>query len=169
MDVLVFKRDRRVELHAPGWSDPLVYPMTGFSGTLGPKLREGDGQIPEGVYAVASLNPNSAFHLSLELGYPNENDRKRASEDGRTRLGGDIFLHGGRASIGCIPVGDDAVEDIFFLVAETGRENVRVVVSPYDMRAGRDPAFERAFSNASNVPAWYPELLDEIENALNSP
>jgi hypothetical protein len=93
--------------------------------------------------------------------------------DGRTNLGGDIFLHGGRASIGCIPVGDDAIEDVFFLVAAIGRENVRIVISPYDMRAGRNPDYERAFSNSffglansSSVPAWYRELLDEIERAL---
>lgn len=173
MDILVFKRERRVELHAPGWNQPFVYPMAGFSGMLGPKLQEGDGQIPEGVYAIESLNPNSAFHLSLKIGYPNETDRKHANEDGRTTLGGDIFLHGGSASIGCIPVGDDAVEDIFFLVAEIGRENVRAVIAPYDMRTGRDATFERAFSTAffglspqQTIPEWYAELLDEIEEKL---
>ena len=48
--ILVFKNERTVEVHAPGWKAPRIYQMTAFSGTLGPKLREGDGQIPEGIY-----------------------------------------------------------------------------------------------------------------------
>ena len=59
--ILVFKNERTVEVHAPGWKAPRIYPMTAFSGTLGPKLREGDGQIPEGIYGIGYLNPNSSY------------------------------------------------------------------------------------------------------------
>jgi len=58
------------------------YPFTGFSGGLGPKLREGDGQIPEGVYAIEYLNPNSQFHLSVKLDYPNVFDKAKGRADG---------------------------------------------------------------------------------------
>ncbi|MBQ6247469.1 MAG: hypothetical protein IJK04_11425, partial [Kiritimatiellae bacterium] len=68
--IFVFKNERSVEVHAPGWKEPRIYPMTAFSGTLGPKLREGDGQIPEGIYGIEYLNPNSSYYLSLKVSYP---------------------------------------------------------------------------------------------------
>ena len=73
--ILVFKNERFVEVHAPGWKAPHIYPMTAFSGTLGPKLREGDGQIPEGIYGIGYLNPNSSYYLSLKVTYPNFSPR----------------------------------------------------------------------------------------------
>ena len=160
LSILVFKRERLVELRAPGWDAPRVYKMTNFSGKLGPKLREGDGQIPEGIYGVGYLNPNSAFHLSLNVSYPNAFDRARSMEDGRENLGGDIMIHGGGATVGCIPIGDDAIEEVFFLAAKAGRKNVTVIISPYDMRKGRIAELEQ-----SPLP-WYEVLCDEIAAAL---
>lgn len=160
--ILVLKRERRVEIHARGWSAPRIYPMHGFSGRLGPKLREGDFQIPEGIYECAGLNPNSSFHVSVKVGYPNATERKLAEADGRTTLGGDIFLHGGSASIGCIPVGDDAAEEVFLLAATCGVAPGGIVIAPYDMRQGRDAAVERSIQ----APAWYPQLLESIHQAM---
>ena len=108
--ILVFKSERSVEVHAPGWEAPRIYPMTAFSGSLGPKLREGDGQIPEGIYGIEYLNPNASYYLSLKVTYPNASDRACAKADGRTNLGGDIMIHGKAVTIGCVPVGDDALE-----------------------------------------------------------
>ena len=158
--VLVFKHERMVEVHAPGWTEPRRYPMTGFSGTLGPKLCEGDGQIPEGVYGVEYLNPNSSFHLSLKVSYPNVSDKERAATDGRTNLGGDIMIHGGNATVGCIPIGDDAIEELFCVVAEVGKNNVSVIIAPYDMRNGRQKELETA------PQPWYGTLCDEIAKSL---
>ncbi len=160
LTILVFKREQSVEVHAPGWEKPRTYAMTGFSGRLGPKLGEGDKQIPEGIYGIEYLNPNSMFHLSLKVSYPNKSDRKRAAEDGRKDLGGDIMIHGGSATIGCIPIGDDAIEELFYLVAKVGRRNTSVIISPYDMRKGRDRELEK-----SPLP-WYGTLCDEIFRAL---
>ena len=159
--ILIFKNERSVEVHAPGWKEPRIYPMTAFSGTLGPKLREGDGQIPEGVYGIEYLNPNSRYYLSLKVSYPNASDRKRAKADGRTNLGGDIMIHGKAVTIGCVPVGDDAIEDIFYLAASIGIKNVSVIIAPYDMRKGRNPELERS------PLAWYPDLCCEISTALD--
>ena len=158
--ILVFKNERRLEVHAPGWKAPRVYPMTGFSGTLGPKLKEGDGQIPEGVYGIEYLNPNSSFYLSMKVSYPNDADRRRAKADGRTDLGGDIMIHGMNATVGCVPIGDDAIEDVFYLVNAVGIRNVSVVIAPYDMRDGRKPELEKS------PLQWYNALCDEIELAL---
>ena len=158
--ILVFKNERRLEVHAPGWKAPRVYPMTGFSGTLGPKLKEGDGQIPEGVYGIEYLNPNSSYYLSMKVSYPNAADRRRAKADGRTNLGGDIMIHGSNATVGCMPIGDDAIEDVFYLVNAVGIKNVSVIIAPYDMRSGRKPELEKS------PLQWYNALCDEIELAL---
>ena len=159
--ILVFKNERSVEVHAPGWKAPRIYPMTAFSGTLGPKLCEGDGQIPEGVYGIEYLNPNSSYYLSLKVTYPNASDRARAKADGRTNLGGDIMIHGKAVTIGCVPVGDDAIEDIFYLASAVGIKNVSVIIAPYDMRKGRRPELERS------PIKWYPNLCNEIHTALS--
>lgn len=158
--IFVFKNERIVELHAPGWKEPKKYPMTAFSGRLGPKLREGDGQIPEGIYGIGYLNPNSSYYLSLKVTYPNASDRARAKKDGRTNLGGDIMIHGKAVTIGCVPVGDDAIEDIFYLANAVGIKNVSVVIAPYDMRIGRKSELERS------PLKWYPDLCKEIESEL---
>lgn len=138
-----------------------AYPFTAFSGSLGPKLREGDLQIPEGVYGFEYLNPNSSYHLSIKLDYPNAFDRRMAAREGRSEatLGGDIMIHGKAVTIGCIPVGDGAMEEIFYLVARVGLANSRIVIAPVDFRlkSRRPPGA---------MPSWLDELDREIEEAL---
>ena len=157
----VFKEERTVELLSPGWEKPIVYKMTAFSGKLGPKLREGDLQIPEGIYRVEYMNPNSSFHLSFKVSYPNDFDKAMAAKEGRTNLGGDIMIHGSNATVGCVPIGDKAIEDVFYLVAKVGFKNVEIVMAPYDMRKGRRPELEKS------PLAWYPRLCGDIFAALN--
>ncbi|HSA60443.1 MAG TPA: L,D-transpeptidase family protein, partial [bacterium] len=126
----------------------------------GPKLREGDGQVPEGVYGVNALNPNSLFHLSIRLNYPNADDRARAREDGRANLGGDIMIHGSAVSIGCLAVGDEAAEELFVIAALTGLENVKVILSPVDLRS------RSLGGNAS--PVWTTNLYSKIRKELGN-
>src|SRR5207244_3968581 len=111
--LLAFKQERLLEVYATdkkmgGFKFVQAYPILGASGELGPKLREGDGQVPEGLYAINFLNPNSLYHLSLRVSYPNDFDRAQAKRDGRQKLGGDIMIHGSFASIGCLAMGDEA-------------------------------------------------------------
>lgn len=137
--VLAFKEERRLELwkeHDGAWELIKTYAFTGFSGKPGPKLREGDLQIPEGIYRISSLNPNSSYHLSLQVDYPNAFDRKMAAKDGRDQLGGDIFIHGMSVTIGCIPLGNANIEEVFYLFGKNGIKNSRVIIAPYDMRTG---------------------------------
>jgi hypothetical protein len=166
VELLAFKREARIEVRA--WSGgraerAAVYPLRAASGGYGPKLREGDEQIPEGIYRVTLLNPNSEYHLSMKLDYPNELDRARAAEDGRTRLGGEIFLHGDTVSIGCLAVGDPAVEELFVLAAAVGIENVRVLIAPWDFRHEPPPTPRAA---ARLDPDWLPRLYAELAKAL---
>ena len=160
--MLVFKRERRVEVWArsgSAWRFVRDYPVLAASGHAGPKLREGDRQVPEGIYGIEHLNPNSSYHLSMKVSYPNELDRRMARQDGRTRLGGDIFFHGKAVSIGCVAVGDRAIEELFTLVAETGAARVRVVIAPNDLRSGPPALHESA-------PAWVGPLYRSIAAAL---
>ena len=139
-----------------------TYPILGASGHLGPKLRQGDRQVPEGLYAVESLHPNSAFHLALRLDYPNAFDRQRGDEDGRDSLGGDIMIHGNTGSIGCLAMGDEAIEDLFVLAADTEIEHVTVILTPVDFRVRGLP------DNIDNLPGWADHLYATVREALVS-
>lgn len=161
--LLVFKRERILQAYL-GTNPAGEYPLTAFSGGPGPKLCEGDRQIPEGIYRIVLLNPASRFHLSLKLDYPNDFDRLHAAAEGRTSPGSDICIHGGASSVGCIAVGDRAIEEIYGLVARCGKEHVRVILAPYDMRGGRDSGLER---NACGK-VWYADLCARIEEALRA-
>ena len=113
------------------------YPVLAASGVAGPKLREGDQQVPEGIYPIELLNPNSSYHLSMRIGYPNAFDREQAQNESRTNLGGDIMIHGKAKSVGCLAMGDPAAEELFVLAADTGITNIEVIIAPVDFRAGK--------------------------------
>lgn len=117
-----------------------TYPMLAASGDLGPKRRQGDRQVPEGHYKLVYLNADSDFHLSMLLNYPNAADKARESEglaDGAD-LGGDICVHGSNQSVGCIAVGDAAIEEIFTLAALARVGSRDILVFPADFRKRPD-------------------------------
>jgi murein L,D-transpeptidase YafK len=91
------------------------YNFCASSGGLGPKRRQGDGQIPEGFYHVDRFNPASNFHLSLGINYPNQSDRTLGAAG---QLGGDIFIHGGCVTIGCVPITDDGIKELYVVAVE---------------------------------------------------
>jgi len=161
--LLGLKEERILELWARDhgdWRRIHHYPLTAASGGPGPKLREGDRQVPEGDYRIVALNPDSGYHLSLKLDYPNADDRRRAVADGRDDPGSDIFIHGEAVSIGCLAVGDPAIEELFVLTEKVGAARVRVLVAPHDPR-------ERSlFPVAEDLPAWTAELYAELEEAF---
>jgi hypothetical protein len=135
-------------------------PVLAASGGPGPKLREGDRQVPEGIYSIEWLNPNSRYHLSLRIDYPNAADRAQAERESRTNLGGDIMIHGKAASIGCLAVGDEAAEDLFVLAADVGIERIAVILSPVDFREGK-----KVSSNAT-IPEWMGPRYAKIKARL---
>ncbi len=137
ISLLAFKKERRLELwalHSSRWVLIRKYKFTASSGVLGPKLQEGDKQIPEGLYKISGLNPNSAYHLSMKINYPNDFDLRYALKEGRNNPGSNIFIHGRDKSIGCIALGDVAIEELFVLVATIGQKDVTVIVAPWDFR-----------------------------------
>jgi murein L,D-transpeptidase YafK len=137
------------------------YPILAASGVPGPKLQEGDGQVPEGVYPVESLNPNSRFHVALRVGYPNAFDRSQAERDGRTKPGGDIMIHGSSVSVGCLAMGDETAEDLFVLAADTGLPKVTVIIAPVDFRKGK------SVPTSVKLPDWSSILYSQIRVQLN--
>ena len=109
-----------------------TYPIAASSGTLGPKLAEGDGQVPEGFYQVppAAMKPDSRYHLAFNLGYPNAFDRACG------RTGSLIMIHGNRVSIGCLAMTDEKIEEIYTLCAAAqsqGQALFQVHLFPFRM------------------------------------
>ena len=164
MKLVGLKKEKRLEVWvAPtngGFGLLKSYPIIGTSGGLGPKLVEGDSQMPEGIYRIDFLNPNSRYHLSLHVDYPNAYDRAKAVVDGRTKLGGDIMIHGSAWSDGCFAMGDPAAEELFVLAAETGLANVSVILSPVDFRVRELP------DKKHKLPSWAQELYAMIKQEL---
>ena len=133
-----------------------TWPVCSVSGSLGPKLREGDGQAPEGFYTVkpAQMNPASSYHLAFNLGYPNAFDRAYG------RTGSFLMVHGSCASIGCFAMTDPVIEEIWTLMKaafEGGQTAVDVHVFPFAMTEENLAAqwgSEHLPFWASLAPAW---------------
>jgi hypothetical protein len=160
-----FKWEMRLELYAGNSPDELkfirYYDVLAASGAVGPKLREGDRQVPEGIYRFTQLNPNSNFHLSVKVDYPNTFDRMMGRVENRRNLGGSIFIHGGSESSGCLAMSDPVAEELFTLVAQTGVANASIILSPVDMR--REPPPDPL---NHDIPVWSPYLYAIIQRAL---
>ncbi|MGO4877794.1 murein L,D-transpeptidase family protein [Pedobacter psychrotolerans] len=111
-----------------------AYDFCAHSGTLGPKVMEGDKQTPEGFYAINVFNPMSTYHLSLGLNYPNNVDLARTGKD--RKPGSDIYIHGNCVTLGCIPLTDDKIKEIYILAVEArnyGQEKIPVNIYPFKM------------------------------------
>jgi hypothetical protein len=161
---VAFKDTAQLQVYARAkpsdqWRRVHTYPILGMSGDLGPKLRQGDMQVPEGIYRAEFLNANSRFHLSIRLNYPNEFDQAQAKADGRLQLGSDIMIHGTAVSIGCLAMGNLAAEDLFILAALASKEQVEIVVAPTDFR-------RQTVRTPDGAPSWLPALYYKIKSAL---
>jgi murein L,D-transpeptidase YafK len=133
-----FKKESELEVWKKNSSGQFAllktYPMCRWSGQLGPKLKEGDRQVPEGFYSVKKhqLNPQSQYYLSFNIGYPNAYDRARGA------TGGAIMVHGACTSAGCMSMTDEQVADLYALMREAldgGQDTVQVQSYPFRMTA----------------------------------
>ncbi len=133
--IRIFKQENIVELWAFSKKDGQFHKVTSYpicrrSGRLGPKRRSGDFQVPEGFYHVNRFNPASRFYLSLGINYPNASDRILGVQGS---LGGDIFIHGDCVTIGCIPITDDLIKELYLATVEAksnGQRNIPVHIFP---------------------------------------
>jgi murein L,D-transpeptidase YafK len=106
-----------------------TYHICAISGKLGPKRNQGDRQVPEGYYFVEEFNPKSDYYLSMLLNYPNYSDKMM----GNDALGGDIYIHGGCVTIGCMPMTDDGIKELYTVCLNAklnGQEYIPVHIFP---------------------------------------
>jgi murein L,D-transpeptidase YafK len=126
-----------------------TYPMCRWSGQLGPKTREGDRQVPEGFYAItpAQMNPNSAYYLSFNTGYPNAYDKAHGYS------GGLIMVHGDCSSAGCFSMTDDQIAEIYAIAREAfagGQRSIQMQSMPFRMT----PENLAKYRLDQNMPFW---------------
>jgi murein L,D-transpeptidase YafK len=135
--IRAFKYEKKFEMWVKNKSDNTYkfyksYPFCTLSGTLGPKRKIGDNQTPEGFYYIDRFNPYSNFYLSLGINYPNASDKILGDKN----PGGDIFIHGNCLSIGCIPITDEKIKELYLLCVEArdnGEAKIPVYIFPTTM------------------------------------
>jgi murein L,D-transpeptidase YafK len=136
--IRAYKFEKVIEIFGKRKSDEKYtllceFPFCVLSGGLGPKRKQGDLQVPEGIYYIDRFNPWSNFHLSLGINYPNEFDKANAIAN---NPGGDIFIHGNCVSVGCIPLTDQVIEQVYILALEAnnnGQSEIPVHIFPQRM------------------------------------
>ncbi|MCB0633136.1 MAG: hypothetical protein R2824_16260 [Saprospiraceae bacterium] len=162
-----FKAEGELEVwiktpEAAAWTLFKTYPFCKNSGTLGPKRKEGDLQIPEGIYHIDRFNPKSKFHLSLGLNYPNASDRILGNPEAP---GSDIFIHGGCVTVGCIPITDAGIEEVYVLAEwakESGQNDIPVHLFPFRFTIANWERYGTKFPQS--VPFW--QQLEAIYHAF---
>lgn len=163
-----FKEEKQLEVWAReyGTQNPFqkiwTTPICAASGKPGPKRREGDHQVPEGMYHIAVFNPKSKFYLSLGLNYPNASDSLCSDPE---HPGSDIYIHGKCVSIGCLALGDDAIEQLYALTRHckiTGQELIPVMMLPCNLNG---PVWNHI---RSAYPEWtkFWEGLEQLNQAF---
>ncbi|MDP1677619.1 MAG: L,D-transpeptidase family protein [Bacteroidota bacterium] len=155
-----FKNEKRLELWGKNKIDKkfvliTAYPFCEVSSGLGPKRKEGDGQIPEGLYTINHFNPESSFYLSLGVSYPNKSDRILGVQG---RLGGEIYIHGNCVTIGCIPITDDLIKELYVFAVEArnnGQEEIPVHIFPTTLDDNHlNTLKEYAKSDSAKIEFW---------------
>ena len=159
----IFKRERVLEVwvRSPG-TDRFgllrSYDICALAGELGPKRRQGDMQVPEGFYYVDHFNPQSEYLLSLHVDYPNRSDAILG--DG-SPLGGDIFIHGGCNSEGCIAITNEGIRELYWLSVETrgaGQARIPVHIFPARLNDTDLPLLTSAFAGRPALTSFWQNL-----------
>ncbi len=161
LKLVAYKNEQLIKIYAKQmntkiWQNIINYPFCVFSGKLGPKIKEGDKQIPEGFYKINRFNAQSKFHLSLGLNYPTKDDLILADKD---RPGRDIFIHGGCSSIGCIAITDDKIKELY-IMAENCRAKIEVIILPFEMTNENKTKFY------NKMPQWV-DFWSKLEIRFN--
>jgi murein L,D-transpeptidase YafK len=131
-----------------------TYDFCYLSGILGPKRKEGDLQVPEGFYYVNGFNPNSQYHLSLKINYPNASDKILSD---KKAPGGEIFIHGKCVSIGCVPLTDEKINELYILAVEAtnnGQSKIPVYIFPFKMNDETMTLMEMLLDDEKLISFW---------------
>jgi len=138
----------------------LSYYIIGQSGQAGPKLKEGDMQVPEGFYNLCGFRPNVIAHMALDVNYPNEEDRAHAVAEKRKKLGSDILIHGSRWSSGCLAMGNKPIEEMYVLAYDCGLKNIKLIFAPCNLLV------QKPNIDFKKQPEWLPRLYKRLTIAL---
>lgn len=145
-----------------------TYDFCVLSGVLGPKRKEGDLQVPEGFYYVNWFNPNSDFHLSLKVNYPNASDKILSD---KTKPGGEIFIHGNCVSIGCIPLTDPIAEELYILAVEAtknGQLKIPVYIFPCELMDSKFSVLSTFYSERTDLTDFWKNLKEGFDKFHSS-
>jgi murein L,D-transpeptidase YafK len=163
--VRVFKLDRKLELwvRSPD-KDKFellkTYEICALAGIVGPKTKQGDMQVPEGFYNIHLFNPVSSYHLSMRIDYPNKRDRLANTR--KWKLGGDIFIHGGCKSEGCLAITNDGIEELYWIAANVhgfGQDRIPVHIFPTRLDKGKSmKEIKKAYRPPPDILAFWDEL-----------
>jgi murein L,D-transpeptidase YafK len=135
-----------------------TYDFCSTSGTLGPKRKEGDLQIPEGVYHINHFNPQSNFYLSLGVSYPNTSDKILSDAK---HPGGAIYIHGNCVTIGCIPITDEKIKELYVLAVEArtnGQENIPLHLFPSRLDVEGLNILREKYASSKQVSSFWKNL-----------
>ncbi|MBC7996560.1 MAG: L,D-transpeptidase family protein [Leptolyngbya sp.] len=169
---IALKSEKSLQLFAPDRRGKnqllLVYSIIGASGTSGPKLREGDKQVPEGFYKIDGFRPNVIAHLAVSVNYPNAEDIAHARAEKRKNLGSDILIHGSKWSTGCLAMGNEPIEELFVLAHDTGIKNIDLIFAPWNFSSEPQKSKQTitAEKKYSNQPDWLPGLYLRMAKIL---
>ncbi len=161
--IVSLKSEKKLEVYAKSKTATNYLLLTSYdicasSGSLGPKRMQGDGQVPEGFYCIDRFNPNSSYYLSLGLNYPNQSDKKKSSA---TNLGGDIFIHGECVTIGCMPMTNDKIKEIYLLAIQayqSGQKQIPVYVFPFKMTDENFKNYKTSYASNTLLLAFWENL-----------
>ncbi|HTN08939.1 L,D-transpeptidase family protein [Agriterribacter sp.] len=141
-----------------------TFKICAMAGSLGPKRMSGDYQVPEGFYYITEFKPNSAYHLSLGLNYPNASDKMLSDS---LYPGGDIFIHGSCVTEGCIPITNDQIEDLYVITSYAramGQDYIPVHIFPIQFNNPKSVNYLERFLK---IYRNYKPLADNLEAAYN--
>lgn len=158
--IVVFKEESKLDIYAKSkntssYKKIKTYTICAKSGVLGPKRAQGDMQVPEGFYYINRFNPYSNFYLSLGINYPNASDKKKSNAQD---LGGDIFIHGDCVTIGCMPITDDKIKEIYLYAVyakNNGQSKIPVYIFPFKMDDENFKRYKEKFKkNKELISFW---------------
>jgi murein L,D-transpeptidase YafK len=157
--IRIFKEEEQVEAWVKSAKNPAfqlytTYPICQGSGMLGPKRCQGDGQVPEGFYHIYTFNPYSNYHLSLGVSYPNASDKYFAC---KRDPGGAIMIHGNCVTIGCIPITDDKIRELYVLAVEArndGQQEIPIHIFPAKLSTEKLAALKKQYTDPATQNLW---------------
>jgi murein L,D-transpeptidase YafK len=176
--ITVFKSEQELTIYVKNKNEKkyqqlATYAICASSGELGPKRKQGDGQVPEGFYYIEKYNPTSSYYLSLGVSYPNQSDKIKSTA---ANLGGDIFIHGECVTIGCMPMTNDKIKEIYIYAIQAyqnGQTKIPVYIFPFKFTETTVASYKEHYKNNKALLSFWDNLksgydtFNATQQALN--